>query len=534
MKIALPSKRILILGLAICNVLNFNAFGQGLVNNDAKISVSPSTFLVIDAGGFTNTGVNAQVANAGTIDVDGTWTNNSTGNVFGSTFAAGVNDGMVRLDGGAQSITGSEITNFYNLTAGGSARKTLSGVNARVYNQLTLSTGINLNSRTLTLESGLNTAIQGSGVIVSETPSAPGYGVLSWNIGNSTTGNYTIPFGTTSGAAIPVQYNISTAGTVSGFVSPYKNFSTYPTASNNTPWATSVTHITDDYANDNSTKVLDRFWVINNTATNNYSTYPNINLTFTYADVDFAAPNTITESQLVAQRFNNNAGQNRWGDWLYSPVANTASNTVSVNLTRVEDYFPVWTLVDNSDPLPIELARFVGQCGDNGVRVSWTTYTETDNDLFRLERSKNGVDFEEVDVIAGAGNSNSPINYQIVDAKSYGGTSYYRLVSIDVYGKEEYSQVIAVTCGMESTDFTFVNAYEIDNTDLMVEFTASGDEPFSVTLFDASGRIILNHGSKATEGMNKVRLPVGDIANGIYIVNLQNESNRLSRKVLLK
>jgi len=534
MKVFLPSKSLLTFALLALNALFINAFAQGVVNSNAKISLAPGTFFIIDGGGFTNDGVDAQIANAGTIDVDGTWTNNSATNVFGNVFTAGINDGMVRLDGGAQSITGSQITNFYNLTAGGSARKTLSGVNARVQNQITLSTGVDLNTRTLILENSANTAIQGSGVIVSETPPAAGYGVLSWNIGNSTTGNYTVPFATAFGTAIPVLYNINSAGTTSGFVSPYKNFSTYPTASNNTPWATTVTHITDDYANDNSTKVLDRFWIINNTATNNYSVYPNINLTFTYADVDFAAPNTITEANLVAQRFNNNAGENRWGDWLYSPVANTASNTVTVNLTRVEDYFPVWTLVDNSDPLPIELARFIGQCDDNGIRVSWTTYTETNNDLFRLERSKNGVDFEQVDVIAGAGNSNTPINYQVVDEKSFGGTSYYRLVSIDVYGNEEYSQVIAVTCGNESTDFTFVNAFEIDNTDLMVEFTAAMDEPFTVTLFDASGRIVLDHGSKAFGGMNKVRLPVGDVAKGIYIVNLQNETKRFSRKVLLK
>lgn len=512
--------------------VGFSASAQGLVNDNAKISVAASTFLIIDGGGFTNNGVGGQVTNAGTIDVDGTWTNNSATNVFGATPTA-TTGGTVRLDGGAQSITGSQPTRFWDLTAGGTLRKTLVGVNASVYNQITLNTGVDLNTRTLTLENSANNAILGTGVVVAETPPASGYGILSWNIGNSTVANYTVPFGTSFGTPIPVLYNIASAGTVTGFVSPYKNFSTYPSGDNNTPMPTTVTHITDDYANDNSSKVIDRFWVIENTATNNYSTYPNINLTFTYDDVDLLG-NTITEANLVAQRFNSNLGENRWGDWLYSPVANTATNRVTVNLTRVEDYFPVWTLVDNSDPLPIELARFVGQCDDNGILVSWTTYTETDNDLFRLERSKNGVDFFEVEVIAGAGNSNQPINYQVVDNNAYNGTSYYRLISVDVYGNESVSQVIAVTCGDESTDFTFINAYEIDNTDLMLEFTAALNELYTVTLFDASGRIILNSGSKAVDGMNKVRMPVGDVAKGIYIVNLQNETKRFSRKVLLK
>ena len=513
-------------------LLSAMSFGQGVLNDNAKISVSSGTFFIIDNGGFTNNGVSGQVANAGTITVDGTWTNNSATNVFGATPTA-TTGGTVRLDGGAQSITGSQPTNFFNLTAGGTgfaSSKTLSAVDADVYGALTLTTGVILNSRTLTLRNNLASAITGAGVVVAETPPAAGYGYVSWNMGN-TIGNYTIPFATTSGAAIPVNYNVTSAGTGAptdaGFA--LKRFSTYPTNQTNLPVASTVTHVTDDYGNDNSNMVFDRFWVVDNNAQNNYTTYPNVTLTMSYQDADITGG--ITEANLVAQRFNSN--QNRWGDWLYSPVANTAGNTVTVNLTRVEDYFPVWTLVDNSDPLPIEIARFVGQCQDNGILVGWTTYSETNNDLFTLERSKNGVDFEEVDLIAGAGNSNQPINYQVLDENAFGGTSYYRLKSTDVYGKHEYSPVIAATCGEENTDFTYVNAYEIDNTDLQIEFTASNNEPYTVTLYDASGRIILNHSSKAAEGMNRLRLPVGNVAKGIYIVNLQNSSKRFSKKVML-
>ncbi len=512
-------------------LLSALSFGQGVLNDNAKISVSSGTFFIIDNGGFTNNGASGQVANAGTITVDGTWTNNSTTNVFGATPTLSTG-GMVLLDGGPQNIRGLEPTHFYDLTAGGAGfgdSKTLLAVDADVFGQVTLTTGILLNSQTLTLHNTLPAAIAGSGVLVAETPPASGYGMLSWNIGNLT-GNYTVPFGTLTGVSIPVNYNIASAGTGST-ADAFKNFSTYPTAVTNVPVAATVTRVTDDFGNDNSSKVFDRFWIIDNDAQGNYATYPNISMTMNYLDAELSG--TITEANLVAQRFNNNPGENRWGDWLYSPVANTAGNTVTVNLTRVEDYFPVWTLVDNSDPLPIEIARFVGQCDDNGILVGWTTYSETDNDLFTLERSKNGVDFEEVEVVAGAGNSNQPINYQVLDENAFGGTSYYRLRSTDVYGKQDYSPVIAVTCGEESTDFTYVNAYEIDNTDLQIEFTASNNEPYTVTLYDASGRIILNHNSKAAEGMNRLRLPVGNVAKGIYIVNLQNSSKRFSKKVML-
>src|SRR5690606_41764505 len=67
----------------------------------SKMSVAANTFLVINNGGFTNDGAAGQVTNAGTIEVDGAWTNNSTSNVFGATPNASTG-GTVILDGAAQ------------------------------------------------------------------------------------------------------------------------------------------------------------------------------------------------------------------------------------------------------------------------------------------------------------------------------------------------------------------------------------------------------------------------------------------------
>lgn len=558
--------------------------GQGMRNLGAKVTVSGSAFLVVNNGAFTNDGATALLTNNGTVDVSGTnanftntagaavtnsgtmevegnWTNNSANNVFGATPTAATG-GTVILDGAAQNIAGSVPTHFWDLRVDGgppaTAIKTLQ-VGASVYNQIHIENverRVMLNTNTLTLVNSAANAITGAGRIQAETTPAAGYGRVRWNIGNYSglyPVTYTVPFRTAANVSIPVVYTVHNPG-VGGTANPFKDFSTYPTTPDNLPVpiipsAPGVNvHVTNQQSSPNHHMVADRFWLVDDDLQGNYSydfdasinNYPHIELTLTYDPADILGPNTITEANLVAQRFNHLTTVNNpptggtWGDWLFSPTANTANKTVTVNLTRIEDFFPIWTLADNSDPLPIELARFVAQCDNGGVSVSWTTYTETDNDYFTLERSKNGVDFEMVDVIEGAGNSNSPITYQVLDQQSFGGTSYYRLKNTDFYGKEEYSQVIAVTCGEELTDFTFVKAYEIDNTDLMVEFTASQNEPYTITLFDVSGRLILNHGNKAFDGMNKVRLPVGDIAHGIYIINLQNETRRFSRKVLMK
>lgn len=619
-------------------VLGFATLGsaQGVVNNNAKMSLSPSTVMKISGGGFTNTGATAQViSDNATIDLDGNWVNESPTNVFGATptLASG---GTVVMSGGSQDIGGTQNTYFYNLDVRGSNRKNLVVVvpepeaeAAKVYGTLTMAanSGVNLNSRTLTLEnSAVGAIVATGGRIVAETPprsrvldgggnpilsggnylTENGYGYVSWNMGTSV-GDYRIPFGTTAGELVELRYNVLNAGTpiTPGDVDAYKRFSTYRTptwdnlpaplvpydnpANTGVPLSADpveqtfprhVVHITNAYASEesvvdnnlapNADKVIDRYWILDNDAQGKYAmstdyvydpisdswqpdwtNYPEIAVTFGFnaADWNAAGNNMAGSAQLIAQRFNHldpdnlnplalaageYVGGGIWGDWRYSTPAAASTGTLTLTLTRVEDYFPIWTLADNSDPLPIELARFVGQCDNGNVLISWTTYSEIDNDFFTLERSRNGVDWETVDVIEGAGNSNVPITYMVNDNQSFSGTSYYRLKDTDSFGKENYSQVIAVTCGNSATDFDLINAYEVDNTDLVVEFTAKEFDAFEVVLFDISGRIIFDHRGAAQDGLNKLRLPVQGVAKGIYIVDLHNDTRRFSRKVLLK
>ena len=543
------TKAIMLMALMFASA---NGIAQGVINNGAKINVASGTYMNIDGGGFTNE-TGGEVTNNGTMQVEGDWENNDAGGVFAT------NAGTVELDGAAQNITGSESTDFYDLVTEGTDHKTLDGIDANVYNNLNLNgKSIRLNTNNLNIENSATTAISGTGKIISETgPASGGYGVLRWNIGTNT-GNYTIPFGTD--AATPTDlsfgYNITTAG---GPTSNYKTFATYVTdpensftgpniTTNPTPgqWTdlpTTVNNLTDDYIQAAHYWTVDRFWIIDEEnlgeGQGGYTVQPQFEYVFKYLDAEIAAPNHITEANLVAQRYNHDL--DKWGDWLYGVpgvITNTGANTTTLQIasdasTWTEDMYPVWTLVDNSDPLPIELVRFVAQCGEGEITVNWTTWTETNNDFFTVERSLNGTDFEVVDIIEGAGNSNQPLAYTVKDYSPYSGTSYYRLKDTDFAGKSSYSDVIAVTCGDAENEFNFVNAYDIDHSDLMVEFTANENEDFNIMLFDAAGRRALDFTGQAVSGMNKVRLPAGDLARGIYIINLNNNIKNYSKRVML-
>ncbi len=99
----------------------------------------------------------------------------------------------------------------------------------------------------------------------------------------------------------------------------------------------------------------------------------------------------------------------------------------------------------NVSVLPIELLHFDAKTqGENKVVTEWSTATELKNDYFILQRSKDGINFDDLSKINGAGNSNSAINYSSSDEHPLGGTSYYRLKSVATDGAISFSALRSV------------------------------------------------------------------------------------------
>ncbi len=94
--------------------------------------------------------------------------------------------------------------------------------------------------------------------------------------------------------------------------------------------------------------------------------------------------------------------------------------------------------------LPVDLTSFNASCTDERVLVQWTTATETNNDYFEVQQSVDGVAFETVAVVPGAGNSVVSRQYQWFD-KARDELTYYRLKQVDYNGNQEVFSTVAVS-----------------------------------------------------------------------------------------
>lgn len=532
-------KRFLFISIFLSFFYSTFVFAQGFVLNGADVVVTTGAYIYVDGntnGNFTMT-ASSDIDLDGEIHLEGDWINNGATNVFVNTSPA---DGRVFLIGTSQqTVGGSHATHFENLTLDNSNGAIADVDLNTILGNFHLESGVfTLNSlTTVVANSATNAITRNTGSLRSEDNTSP-YGTLRWNIATAT-GNYSVPFSEAGGTMIPLGFNVTGAGTGG----TYFDFAMYHTIADNTPHANGLVLLPNHATGTNLTTggqeqwryVLDRWYMMGKDP--NYTTNPTATVSFRYIDAEHtAAGNLITEANLQAQRWNSTLDLWEGYSWINGSV-NTSTNTVTVAGLQADLDFENWVLVDNTEPLPIELLLFKANCDEDIVTITWASASETNNDFYTLERSLDAMNWEVVTTISGAGNSNQTLYYHYTDFNPLGQLSYYRLSQTDYDGSSEILGVKQANCGNNgiTNQEMDINLYADMHNTIYVTYYAKKGEQTSIRLFDDNGKLILQEEiTAANDGMNTHKINTVGISFGIYFVNFVGEKINESKKILLK
>jgi hypothetical protein len=98
--------------------------------------------------------------------------------------------------------------------------------------------------------------------------------------------------------------------------------------------------------------------------------------------------------------------------------------------------------VNGITPLPVELIYFNSTIDDTNTTFEWATASEINNDYFELQESSDGIHFNTINLIEGAGNSFTLIEYSIT-LPTRPTQTYYRLKQNDYNGTYALSSIIS-------------------------------------------------------------------------------------------
>lgn len=193
-------------------------------------------------------------------------------------------------------------------------------------------------------------------------------------------------------------------------------------------------------------------------------------------------------------------------------------------ITATPDFsqFYVHSVNPNNVPLPATITRFDGRKMDNANRLEWTTVSEQNNSHFMLQYSTDGshfTDLAKVDSKAPNGNSNDVLNYSYDHTNPALGHNYYRLQQMDIDGKKSYhANVVDLIWGSNgSTVSVYPNPSQgVVNIDL---YTVKAQNTL-IKVLDMSGRIVKQIEARSEAGMNKLSVDLGDVAQGIYTLQV--------------
>lgn len=213
----------------------------------------------------------------------------------------------------------------------------------------------------------------------------------------------------------------------------------------------------------------------------------------------------------------------------------SSAGTVSSNVNW--NSFSPFTFGSKSsgvNPLPVELLSFTGKNIDEGNLLEWATSSETNNDFFTLERSKNGYTFETLDNIDGSGNSNELKKYQFADKHPFEGINYYRLKQTDFDGTVKYApNLIAIEFAQPNEYIIYPNPASSEIT----IWTLLKEEVINISITDISGRQILSQNliNVSSNKNNSKAIDISSLSEGLYYLTIKDMNQKpISQKRFVK
>jgi len=178
--------------------------------------------------------------------------------------------------------------------------------------------------------------------------------------------------------------------------------------------------------------------------------------------------------------------------------------------------------------LPVQLVSFEGEKIDKSVLLTWQTASELNSNYFIVERSNDGVNFENIAVINAAGNSNTLLTYSFTDNSPAIGNNYYRLKQVDVDAQYQYFKTVVVNLsdGSHSVISIYPNPSDINTT---IELYESNFQTLYIK--DATGKTIEEI---VSNNLSSLKISTSHLAAGIYyVVGTNVDGANISEKLVV-
>jgi hypothetical protein len=199
--------------------------------------------------------------------------------------------------------------------------------------------------------------------------------------------------------------------------------------------------------------------------------------------------------------------------------------------STTSDHYPVFTrFAFDAAILPVSLVALEGNQKSAKVVVNWASEKEINSKSYTIEKSTDGKDFKVIGTVAAAGTSNSRLQYSFTDNTPVNGSNYYRLKIADKDATFSYSRIIEVRFG---SHYQFTLSPNPATSTLEMRFQGGGNGPAMIRLTNLNGKAVREQTEKFN-GAGRIKMDVGPLPRGVYILSIQHNGLKQTRKIVLQ
>lgn len=155
-----------------------------------------------------------------------------------------------------------------------------------------------------------------------------------------------------------------------------------------------------------------------------------------------------------------------------------------------------------------------------GNMLEWGTAQENNSQMFIVEKSIDGVEFENIGVVNASGDSDREKGYRFLDINSTKEKAFYRLRQMDTDGTGSFSQTIMIKRNFANQFMVVAMSNTTTNKNFDITLDAVIDGVLNYQVLNIHDDMIQEGQIPLSFGLNDLSINLADEKEGSYRINL--------------
>ncbi|HLX66221.1 MAG TPA: T9SS type A sorting domain-containing protein [Puia sp.] len=178
--------------------------------------------------------------------------------------------------------------------------------------------------------------------------------------------------------------------------------------------------------------------------------------------------------------------------------------------------------------LPLDVTSFAAATAGPFVGLNWTATGQTDGDHFKVERSPDGANWQQIGSVLTQPGSMGSTPYQFVDSLPLNGANFYRLAWVEADGSEGWSKIREVS--FAGTGSSIVHVYPNPAADeIYVQYPGQRLTAGGIRLFSVTGQEVF---VSVQGGLGVATVSLKGLAPGVYFLQVKTATGWQVQRLL--